>query len=351
MRKLLEIFILAGLASYMYSQNQDLVAIIAILLLVLTLALLIAFMPVGWFGIAGSVGLLGLRALHPATTMFAPLATYGLYQRDPRLTILPLLMALIEPSMEGIILNGLALWLAHHEKGSRTRIGNYYSLQDKFRENEFLQRKILTEQGLNHEKNLEIAVLKERNRISRELHDSIGHTLSASLLQMEAMKITAPEELKPRIEQIRNALSEGMQDIRTSLHGLHDASFSLKAEIEKVMAPLSPKFRVRLDYQLDEPDIEIKRCMLQMIRESLTNVGKHSDGDTVDVLLRELPKHYTVTVKDNGSQKAKGQGMGLIGMEETARTLGGLLSYGWSQGFFVHLNLPKEENNESNNHR
>lgn len=343
MRKLVELGILLVLCTYIYSTGQPVVTGMWAILFLTSLSLLTGFMPTKAFHWISPLVLILSGIFSPVTLFFSPLLSYSLYQRDPRLSLIPLASGFFCQSIEITFIHGLALWLSHQEQFSRRRRGEYFRLQNDYKEKEYLQRLVAKEQNINYEKNLEIAILMERNRISRELHDSIGHTLSAALLQMEALKIMAPKDLRPRIEQIRNALSQGMTEIRASLHNLHNTSFSLENEIQKLMKPLSSRFQVNLDSQILEPPLEVKRFILTMVRECLTNVTKHSDGEVVDIILRDLPKNYTVTIKDNGHEKERGKGIGLLNMEESARSLGGFLSYGYSGGFFVHLNLPKEE--------
>lgn len=291
--------------------------------------------------LAGVYGLIWLR--FPGIAIGAPLLCYGLLQRNRWLAALPLvtLAAVFEP----VFLTGalLALWMSHQEMRSRQGEQAYYAMRDDFVQNEILQHRILKEEESNHEKNLEIAVLRERNRISREIHDSVGHTISAALLQIEALKIFAQEPVKGKLAALSDALSRGMEEVRQSLHNLHNESISLAVEVARLTASMEDAYHITKTIQLDDTvPMSVKQAMLSLLREALTNIRRHSDATEIRISLRDLPRHYTITVKDNGSAKAVRSGIGLSSMEEMSRSLGGVFSRGWSEGFFVHMAVPKE---------
>lgn len=308
----------------------------------ISLCYLVLFSMVSYSEYFGAAAFLVLWYFFPELYLMAPVMAYALSQRQRPLAAVPLLAVLYPVRPLYLLLLGLALWLSYQELKSREREKAYLAMRDDFVQNDLLQRRILKEEELNHQKNLEIAILKERNRISREIHDSVGHTISAGILQIEAMKLSAPDPLKEKLTGLSAAMSKGMEEVRNSLHNLHNESISLKAEIEELTGPLAEGYEVAVDLQMDEEvPLEIKRAVLSMLRESLTNISKHSDADTIRISVRELPQHYTASVKDNGTQKDIKSGLGLVSMEEMARSLGGALSKGWSDGFYVHLTLPK----------
>lgn len=287
---------------------------------------------------------LGIWIFQSQAAVLAPLLVYALLQRTRPLAVLPLGISLATGDPR-VIMTGLAgLWLSWQEIRSREREKAYLAMRDDFVQNEILQHRILKEEELNHQKNLEIAVLRERNRISREIHDSVGHTISAAILQIEAMKITAKDPVKSRLTGLSEALAAGMDEVRTSLHNLHSESISLQAEISRLIEPMAGGYEIIRSIGLDDAaPVAVKRAMLTLVREALTNIRRHSDADTVRIILRELPRHYTITVKDNGSPSPVKSGMGLISLDELSRSLGGSLSHGWSDGFFVHMTLPRQE--------
>ncbi|MFB0918792.1 MAG: hypothetical protein QMB63_06980, partial [Clostridiaceae bacterium] len=92
----------------------------------------------------------------------------------------------------------------------------------------------------------------------------------------------------------------------------------------------------------DDVPVGIKRVMETVLKEALTNIYKHSDGDKINLIIRELPNHFTLTVKDNGKIKTlKKDGMGLKNMSEAVRNEGGFFTTGYNDGFYIHTTLPQ----------
>lgn len=302
---------------------------------------LLSFSPRSGAVLAGVYFLIWL--LFPGLSIGAPLLCYGLFQKNRWLSGVALATVVFVPKPVFFIASLLALWMSWQELRSRESEQAYYTMRDDFVQNEILQHRILKEEESNHEKNLEIAVLHERNRISREIHDSVGHTISAALLQIEALKVSAEGPVKDKLSALSNALSRGMEEVRRSLHNLHNESISLAVEVARLTAPLEETYQITKTIQIDDAvPMPVKQAMLSLLREALTNIRRHSDATQIRVMLRDLPQHYTITVKDNGSQKAIQSGIGLSSMEEISRSLGGVFSRGWSEGFFVHMAVPKE---------
>lgn len=342
MRRIIEtclILILSCIPLGSLSQVADLIPVI---LLGISMCYLVLFSPVKYSDYVIAAGYLGLWSFFPELYLIAPLMAYGFFQRNNKLALIPLLICFFPGRPLYLFFCIVALWLTDHELKAREKEKAYLIMRDDFVQNEILQRRIIKEEEINHQKNLEIAILKERNRISREIHDSVGHTISAGILQIEAIKLSAPEPLKDKLTGLSQAMSKGMEDVRRSLHNLHNESISLKSEIEALTSSMTGGYDIATTIQMEETvPIEVKRAFISMLREALTNISKHSDATEIKVILRELPQHYTATIKDNGSPKTIAMGLGLASMDEMARSLGGVFSKGWSDGFFVHMTLPK----------
>lgn len=342
MRRIIETCLVLILSCLPLGSPARVAELLPLLLSGISLSYLVLFSTVKYLDYGLAAVVLALWFFFPDMYFIAPLLAYAVFQRDRRLTLLPLVMDLFPVRPFHLLIILLSLWLAYHEYQAREREKAYLAMRDDFVQNDLLQRRILKEEELNHQKNLEIAILKERNRISREIHDSVGHTISAGILQIEAMKLSAPEPLREKLGVLSTALSHGMEDVRISLHNLHNESISLKSEIEALTRPMATAYNIETVIQLDEgAPIEVKRAVISMLREQLTNIQKHSDGNAIKIIVRELPQHYTATVKDNGSEQKIRSGLGLASMEEMTRALGGVFSRGWSDGFFVHMTLPK----------
>ncbi|MBQ8688154.1 MAG: sensor histidine kinase [Ruminococcus sp.] len=196
------------------------------------------------------------------------------------------------------------------------------------------------------------ATLKERNRIAREIHDNVGHALTRALLQIGALKILNHDEnLHESIISIQDTLDGALTSIRSSVHDLHDTTIHLGKQVDACTASLTERFTVHQENSISEHTPKsIKLCLLGILKESLSNVARHSNGDTVSVVLREHPAFYQLVVRDNGTGCVKIQesGMGLSGMRERAEKAGGIFSATASkEGFRIFVSIPKRNKEQT----
>ncbi|MBO6108689.1 MAG: sensor histidine kinase [Eubacterium sp.] len=192
---------------------------------------------------------------------------------------------------------------------------------------------------------IELATLNERNRIAREIHDNVGHMLTRSILQAGALEIANKDEnLKEPISELKATLNLAMDNVRASVHDLHDESINLKAVIEESVVPAREHFFVTVDYGLDT-DIPgyIKTGFAGIIKESVSNAIRHSDGDRLNICLKELPGSYSLEVSDNGSPaEISHTGIGLDNMRERTREMKGRIRFdSTDRGFMVSVTVPR----------
>lgn len=201
----------------------------------------------------------------------------------------------------------------------------------------------------NQDNEIYLATLKERNRIAREIHDNIGHMLTRSLLQTAAMSVICNDEKqKESLNTLKETLDCAMTNVRKSVHNLHDESIDLKYAIEDCVNNISNKFTVQLNYDITgHVPKNIKLCLIGIVKESISNIIKHSKGDKIKILLIEHPAFYQLSITDNGSCSfINNNGIGLINMKDRAESVGGIISFTpSSDGFRVFISVPKNKNN------
>lgn len=192
---------------------------------------------------------------------------------------------------------------------------------------------------------IHLATLSERNRIAREIHDNVGHMLTRSLLQSGALIIiNKDEKMKEPLISLKNTLDSAMTSIRESVHDLHDDSIDLRKIIEDALKAVNERFNVKLDYDIsDNTSGKIKLCIAGVVKESISNAAKHSNGNTLSVILREHPVFYQIMIEDNGkSSSIQDSGIGLKNMTERAESCGGRITFTPSEkGFRVFMSIPK----------
>ena len=191
---------------------------------------------------------------------------------------------------------------------------------------------------------IHLATLKERNRIAREIHDHVGHMLSRSILQVGAlMTLNKDPGIFSHLTTLKDSLSTAMDNIRQSVHDLHDDSLNLKDAVEAIIKGV-PNYEIQFDYALeDDPPSTLKYCFISTVKEALSNVVKHSNATQVCIIFREHPAFYQLLIHDNGTQTSKHsvEGIGLENMQERVLNLKGTLKITRESGFKIFISIPK----------
>lgn len=189
-----------------------------------------------------------------------------------------------------------------------------------------------------------MATLKERNRIAREIHDNVGHMLTRSILQAGAIRaINRDERLNPHIDALSDTLNTAMDKIRTSVHDLHDESIDLKTAVTDILKPVT-SFDTSLEYDMESPiPGRVKYCFINIIQEAVNNTIKHSNGNSIKILLREHPSFYQMMVLDNGSDinMETSGGIGLKNISDRVNSLSGNLKIDTENGFKILVTIMK----------
>ncbi|MGV9452331.1 HAMP domain-containing sensor histidine kinase [Streptomyces sp. NPDC003635] len=191
---------------------------------------------------------------------------------------------------------------------------------------------------------------RERHRIARELHDEVGQTLTAVLLQLKRVADRAPDDLREEVGQAQEATRAGLDEIRRIARrlrpgvleelGLVSALRSLATEFTAHGLTVRHQFPAALPPLTEESELVLYR----VAQEGLTNTARHSGADRADIVLRNLGEHgVELVVRDNG--KGIGdcpEGAGLRGMRERALLIGAELSVvpGVGGGTEIRLGVP-----------
>ncbi|MEU4278240.1 HAMP domain-containing sensor histidine kinase [Streptomyces tanashiensis] len=189
---------------------------------------------------------------------------------------------------------------------------------------------------------------EERRRVAQELHDEVGQTLTAVLLQLKHAADHAPTELRPELRQAQETTRSGLDEIRRIARrlrpgvleelGLHSALRSLASEFSTRGLTVRP----HIDAGLPKLAPETELVLYRVAQEGLTNTARHAGATRVDLRLHALPRGGVgLLVRDDGRGIGTApEGAGLRGMRERALLIGAELTVreGADGGTEVRLN-------------
>jgi two-component system sensor histidine kinase DesK len=195
---------------------------------------------------------------------------------------------------------------------------------------------------LAHDEIEHLAKVAERERIARDLHDLLGHTLSVIILKSElASKLAErdPERAREEIRDVERISRDALTQVRAAVRGYR--SGGLQAEIESARDALDAA-NVTLECDLGQlPLPPAHEAVIALaIREAVTNIVRHAHATRCRIALTPHNGSYAVTIADNGRGGEATFGNGLNGMRERIETLGGTLSRDGSNGTAVTITMP-----------
>jgi two-component system, NarL family, sensor histidine kinase UhpB len=182
----------------------------------------------------------------------------------------------------------------------------------------------------------------ERLRVSRELHDEVGQTLTAVLLQLGRIAKHAGPALAPELEDAQERARETLEEVRRISRELRPEALD-DLGLASALVALSERYGLqvsrRLDRDLPELDEETELVIYRVAQEALTNVARHSGSDRVELELSTDNGSLTLRVEDHGRGIDAEDGGGLRGMRERAVLVGAELSVGRRAGGGTEVRL------------
>jgi signal transduction histidine kinase len=203
----------------------------------------------------------------------------------------------------------------------------------------------------------------ERRTIARELHDEIGQSLSAIFMEAEnAAAAEEPGEMQARIASIRGLAEKSVNMVRDLALLLRPSMLddlglapALKWHGREVSKRTGLAVIVSADESVDQLPDEHKTCIYRLVQESVNNSVRHAGARTVRVEVKNESDHVQFTVQDDGVgfDPSQVRGLGLIGMEERVRRLGGKLEVESQpgRGTVIAAELPRVALAGGNEHR
>ena len=207
--------------------------------------------------------------------------------------------------------------------------------------------------------------MRERNRLAREIHDTLGHTLTGIIMGADAglaLLDVAPEETRKRIQVVAQTARNGLTDVRRSIKALRPDALE-RYSLDEALEGLVENFRLttsaQVTYSQEAGELNLasdeEDSLYRVVQEGLTNAVRHGKADRIDIRVTRAGDLVTVSVRDNGTGCDKPEeGFGLRHMRERLEMLGGTLSYGnlalqaqdGNTGFFITVQLPVRNRKE-----
>ncbi|GAA5534458.1 sensor histidine kinase [Deinococcus aluminii] len=190
-----------------------------------------------------------------------------------------------------------------------------------------------------------LAADAERERIARDLHDLLGHTLSVIVLKSElASKLAErdPARAAGEIREVERISREALSEVRAAVSGYRGSG--LKAELARAKVALDAA-GVRLEYggQPGPLPPEVEHGMSMVLREAVTNVVRHARASECRVSITQAGGHSRLEIVDDGVGGQAPEGTGLTSMRERVRALGGEFTRDGTAGTRLVASFPGAE--------
>jgi two-component system sensor histidine kinase DesK len=186
-----------------------------------------------------------------------------------------------------------------------------------------------------------LAKVAERERIARDLHDVLGHTLSLIVLKSELASKLAdrdPDRALAEIRDVERISREALADVREAISGYRAG---WKSELESAVAMMRTA-GVDVTHSVEPVKLgAVHEAVLSMcLREAATNVVRHSGARRCSIELKSTPADAVLTVADDGRGGNQPEGFGLTGMRERVAALGGSVTRSGDRGTTLTVSLP-----------
>jgi two-component system sensor histidine kinase DesK len=182
----------------------------------------------------------------------------------------------------------------------------------------------------------------ERERIARDLHDILGHTLSVIILKSElASRLLAhdPARARAEIEDVERISRNALSEVREAIVGYHAGD--LVGELDRAKSTLeTANIAAECHYEPVAMPLAQERVLALVLREAVTNVVRHAQAKSCRLTLRETDSAYRLEVHDDGRGGVHEEGMGMRGIRERVAAIGGKVAWAAGPGTKLTITVP-----------
>lgn len=233
-------------------------------------------------------------------------------------------------------------------------------IANEVQENERITQELIMVHQVNHELenyaavSEKIAEDKERKRLAREIHDTLGHALTGIAAGVDAciaMIDINPQATKQQLMVISKVVRQGIGDVRNSLNKLRPGALEqhgFKGALENMIEEFTSvsDLEITLDYRLEKVDFENTKedILFRVIQESITNAVRHGDATHINISIYIEDQKLKLEIQDNGQGCEEiHYGFGLKQMRERLSMINGKVTYDGHHGFLTVVTIPIQE--------
>lgn len=189
---------------------------------------------------------------------------------------------------------------------------------------------------------------EERNRIARDLHDDLGHNMTALIMKLEITEHILEEDIekaKDLLSSSKEMARKGLRDIRNVVETLRKGDIEKIKEIDKLIEEFSNSTRVKIHSNIDCSKVslspQIEETLYKLVKESLTNSVRHGLATEIKIDIEGIGNKIIFNIEDNGigADEIK-EGYGIKGMKERIDKLDGEISFASTDGFEIYGFIP-----------
>jgi signal transduction histidine kinase len=199
----------------------------------------------------------------------------------------------------------------------------------------------------------ELVVTKERNRLARDIHDTLGQTMTVVVMLLQVCKQlyrTHPETVAAKLEEAYQFIVRGQEEARRVLYGLAPL-LTENRQLTDILRSLAADLwtsGIGLEFTLEGAEYALERVSYEtcyrLFQEACTNAIRHGEARNIRVDLKYTETGITIVIEDDGKGCSTiEKGLGISGMEQRIRAINGSIAFrtDWERGFGITVKLPK----------
>lgn len=196
---------------------------------------------------------------------------------------------------------------------------------------------------------------KDRERLARDIHDTIGHTLTGFAVGLDAAIVLVdidPNAAKKQLTKVSGSVKDGLINIRKSLNRIRPGAldnYTFKAALEELLHEFQTisHLQITLEYNWDAEKLEktTEDVIFHIIEETITNSLKHGHAKEITVICSMKENYYQLVIHNNGRNAPDFKpGIGLTYLQDLVSSIGGKINFDGKVGFTTIVLIPKESN-------